>query len=104
MYVSSAQDRPFFPSLLEYITSGPVVAMCWEGPDAVAIGRAMLGPTNPSAAAPGTIRGDFGLRPGRNVVHGSDSPANGARETDLWFGEGDLVDWDACRQSWVVDE
>jgi len=98
------QERPFYPSLLEYITSGPVVAMCWQGPDAVAIGRAMLGPTNPSAAPPGTIRGDFALRPGRNVVHGSDSPASGIRETDLWFADAELVDWDACRQAWVTDD
>jgi nucleoside-diphosphate kinase len=78
--------------------------MCWEGASAVAIGRSMLGPTNPAAAAPGTIRGDFGLRPGRNVVHGSDSPASGARETELWFGEAELVHWEACGQAWVSDE
>ena len=78
--------------------------MCWEGPNAVAIGRAMLGPTNPGAAPPGTIRGDFALRPGRNVVHGSDSAASGVRETELWFGEDELVDWQPCRQDWVADD
>jgi nucleoside-diphosphate kinase len=68
------KERPFYNSLVEYITSGPVVAMVWQGNDAIAAARATMGATNPVQAAPGTIRGDFGLEIGRNLVHGSDSP------------------------------
>jgi nucleoside-diphosphate kinase len=81
-----------------------VVAMCWEGPGAVAIGRSMLGPTNPGSAPPGTIRGDFAVRAGRNVIHGSDSAASGERELALWFAEDELVDWQPCSQLWVTDQ
>ena len=98
------QDRPFFPGLMEYIKSGPVVAMAWEGRGAVAGARSMLGATNPLNAAPGTIRGDLALIPGRNVVHGSDSVENGEREIGLWFSEEELVEWTPSLQSWVDDD
>ena len=98
------QERPFFPGLMAYIQSGPVVAMAWEGHNVVAIGRQMLGATNPENSAPGTIRGDFGLRPGRNIIHGSDSPDNGNREVGLWFNETELVEWEPTQAAWVYDD
>lgn len=89
---------------MEYIKSGPVVAMAWEGWGAVLGARAMMGATNPSNAAPGTIRGDFAIIPGRNVVHGSDSVENGEREIGLWFSEEELIEWAPSLQSWVSDD
>ncbi|MFQ5522010.1 MAG: nucleoside-diphosphate kinase [Acidimicrobiia bacterium] len=79
-------DKPFFPSLLEFITSGPVVAMEWSGESAISVCRALMGATNPGEAAPGTIRGDFGLEVTQNLVHGSDGPESAARELELFFG------------------
>lgn len=80
------RDRPFYPSLIAFITSGPVVAMEWEGESAVVAARTLMGATNPISAAPGTIRGDFGLDVQANIVHGSDSPESAERELSLWFG------------------
>ncbi|KAL6622386.1 hypothetical protein ACP70R_032265 [Stipagrostis hirtigluma subsp. patula] len=77
------KDRPFFPKLIDYITSGPVVCMAWEGDGVVASARKLIGATNPLQAEPGTIRGDLAVQTGRNVVHGSDSPENGKREIGL---------------------
>lgn len=79
-------EKPFFGELVSFITSGPVVAMEWSGPDAVAIVRTLMGPTNPAAAPPGTLRGDFGTIITENIVHGSDSPASAEREISLFFG------------------
>jgi nucleoside-diphosphate kinase len=84
-------EKPFFEPLLAFITSGPVVAMVWEGPEAIAVARAMMGPTNPVSAAPGTIRGDFALETEKNIVHGSDGPESAAREIALYFGDDQLV-------------
>ena len=78
-------DRPFFPGLVSFITSGPIVAMIWEATNAVALARQTMGATNPADAAPGTIRGDFGIDIGRNIVHGSDSPESATREIGLFF-------------------
>ena len=78
-------DKPFFPELLEFITSGPVVAMEWSGESAVSAARTVMGPTNPVEAPPGTIRGDFGLVITENIVHGSDSTESAARELAIWF-------------------
>jgi nucleoside-diphosphate kinase len=83
--------KPFFESLLAFITSGPVVAMVWEGRDAIAVARVMLGATDAAQAAPGTIRGDFSLSKEQNIVHGSDGPESAVREIGLFFGEGELV-------------
>ena len=77
--------KPFYPSLIEFITSGPVVAMEWSGEDAVSVARLMMGGTNGSEAAPGTIRGDFGLGVQENIVHGSDSSESAERELAIWF-------------------
>ena len=79
-------ERPFFADLVEFITSGPVVAMHWGGESAIAVARTLMGDTNPVDAAPGTIRGDFGLEITHNIVHGSDSPASAERELSLFFG------------------
>lgn len=79
-------QKPFFPELLEFITSGPVVAMEWSGEDAIAVCRALMGATDPRQAAPGTIRGDFGLVVTENIVHGSDGTESAARELEIFFG------------------
>jgi nucleoside-diphosphate kinase len=85
--------KPFFPSLTSYIMSGPCLPMVWEGRNAVAVVRRLIGATNPAEAAPGTIRGDLGLDTGRNLVHGSDSPESSAREIRIHFSERDLVEY-----------
>lgn len=79
-------DKPFFPDLLEFITSGPVVAMEWSGEGAISAGRSIMGATNPRDAAPGTIRGDLGLEVTENLVHGSDGPESAERELAIFFG------------------
>ena len=84
------RDKSFFADLIEYITSGPLVAMVLEGDDAVQAVRNMMGPTNPIAAAPGTIRGDYALQMSSNVVHGSDSVTSASREIDIFFGDGEV--------------
>jgi nucleoside-diphosphate kinase len=81
------EGKPFFDGLVSFITSGPLVAMCVEGPEAVAAVRTLMGPTNPVAAPPGSIRGDYGLLIEQNLVHGSDSPASAVRELVLFFPE-----------------
>jgi nucleoside-diphosphate kinase len=80
-------ERPFFGELVDFITSGPIVAMVLEGNDAVAAARQLIGATNPLEAATGSIRGDFAIEMGQNMVHGSDSPESAARESELFFGE-----------------
>ena len=80
-------DKPFFGELVEFITSGPVVAMQWSGESAIGVARALMGATNPVDAAPGTIRGDLSVVLTNNIVHGSDSPASATRELGLFFGE-----------------
>src|SRR5690606_33092891 len=86
------EGKPFFEGLIQYIVSAPVVAMVLEGTDAIAIARKTIGATKPAEADPGTIRADFGLEIGRNLVHGSDSSDTATSEIALWFGE-DLVSW-----------
>ena len=85
--------KPFFPQLKQHIMSGPVLAMVWEGRDAVPVVRRVVGATNPAEAAPGTIRGDLALDTGRNVIHAADSPASAAREAAIYFSESDLVSY-----------
>ncbi|KAH9776662.1 nucleoside diphosphate kinase II [Citrus sinensis] len=94
-------SKPFFPKLIEYITSGPVVCMAWEGAGVVASARKLIGSTDPLQAEPGTIRGDLAVQTGRNVVHGSDSPENGKREIGLWFKEGELCQWTPAQAQWL---
>jgi nucleoside-diphosphate kinase len=95
------RGKPFFDGLIDFITSSPVVAMVWEGEDAVAQVRAVMGATNPSAAAPGSIRGDLAVNIGNNVVHGSDSPGRAAEEVALFFTPDELIDWSAADTTWV---
>jgi nucleoside-diphosphate kinase len=93
--------KPFFEGLVSFITSAPVVAMVWEGADAVAQVRAMMGATNPSNAVPGSIRGDLAVSIGNNVVHGSDSPSRGAEEVALFFDDAELIVWSGADTAWV---
>ena len=96
-------SRPFFKDLVDYIVSGPVVSMVWEGDGVVKSARKIIGATNPMEAEPGTIRGDFARVSGRNCIHGSDSPENGERETALWFGNDAIVSWEASIRPWLVE-
>ncbi|XP_053133142.1 nucleoside diphosphate kinase, mitochondrial isoform X1 [Hemicordylus capensis] len=86
--------KPFYHELIQYMTSGPVVAMVWEGHNVVKTSRAMVGETNPAEAKPGTIRGDFSIHVSRNVVHASDSVETAQREISLWFRSNELLDWE----------
>jgi nucleoside-diphosphate kinase len=95
------KERPFFQDLVNFITSSPVFAMVWEGENAISIARAMMGKTNPAEAAPGTIRGDYGLTIGMNVIHGSDSPESASREIALWFPEG-TVSYERAIEAWLA--
>lgn len=96
-------SKPFFPSLLSYMTSGPVLATVWEGKDVVKQGRAILGATNPLQSAPGTIRGDFAIEVGRNVCHGSDSVESAQKEIGLWFKKDELVDFKLNQLTWIYE-
>ncbi len=97
-------DKPFFDDLSGFITSGPVFAMVWEGQDAVAQVRTMMGETDPAESEPGTIRGDFGLDLGRNVIHGSDTePGSAEREIGLFFDDEELLDYERIDESWLYE-
>lgn len=97
-------QKPFYKGLVEFITSGPVVAMCIEGPNAIAIVRKVMGSTNPVDATPGTIRGDLSIDLGRNVIHGSANPGDAEREVGLFFQPGELVDYRRSTESWIVEK
>jgi len=84
------KERPFFGELVDFITSGPLVAMVWEGKGVVAAARLMIGQTNPLTSNPGTIRGDFAITVGSNIIHGSDAVASAEREIALWFSASEL--------------
>jgi nucleoside-diphosphate kinase len=94
--------KPFFRGLVEFITSGPLVAAVLEGPNAIAIVRAMNGATRPHEAAPGTIRGDYALETAQNLVHASDSPETATTELALWFGQGELVEYERDIDRWAL--
>ena len=97
------EGKPFFAGLVDYITSSPLVAAVFEGPDAVAASRQTMGSTNPVEAAPGTIRGDFALEVGRNLVHGSDGPESAAREIALFFGDEAPASWERDTDRWIFE-
>ncbi len=97
------QGKPFYDPLINYITSSPVMAMVWEGPNAVAAVRQTMGATRPTEAAPGSIRHDYALEVGRNLTHASDSPENGEKEVTLWFDSTELVSWDRAIDRWVFE-
>ena len=95
--------KPFYPGLVGFITSGPVVAMVIEGKDAVPIVRSMVGATNPAKSDPGTIRGDFALDTGRNIIHASDSPESAKREISLYFDKSEIVDYKRIDEQWLYE-
>ncbi len=95
-------ERPFFQGLVKYITSSPVVTMVLEGTNAIGVVRNTVGATNPANAAPGTIRADFGLEIGRNLVHASDGPETAVSEIALWFGD-DLAAWPRANDPWIFE-
>lgn len=97
------QGKPFYEPLLEYVTSGPVAVMVWEAPDAISIVRKTLGATRPAEAELGTVRGDFGLEVGRNLVHGSDGPETAAFEINLFFENDELVHWQRSLDRWIFE-
>ena len=96
-------EKPFFPGLRDFITSGPLVAAVFEGANAVQLTRNTMGATHPLDAAPGSIRGDFGVDLGRNVIHGSDSPESGEREVALFFQPHELVEWTRDTERWIYE-
>jgi len=96
--------KPFYERLCNFITSGPVIAVVYEAEGAVALARQTIGATDPAKAAPGSIRGDFGINMGRNMVHGSDSPESAAHEVALFFEEKDIVSWERCLEDWIVEK
>jgi nucleoside-diphosphate kinase len=98
------KGKPFYEGLIKYITSAPVMAMVWEGPNAVAAVRQTMGSTRPTEAAPGSLRHDFALEVGRNLTHASDSPDNGILEVDLWFKPAELVEWSREIDRWVFEK
>lgn len=95
------EGKPFYDGLIRYITSAPVMAMVWEGPNAVAVVRQTMGATRPWEAAPGTIRHDFGLEVDRNLTHASDSVENGEKEAALWFSTEEMVSWQRANDPWI---
>ncbi|CAH0391097.1 unnamed protein product [Bemisia tabaci] len=102
-HYSDLSARPFFPGLVKYMSSGPVVPMVWEGLNVVKTGRQMLGATDPKDSAPGTIRGDFCIQVGRNIIHGSDSVDSAKKEISLWFPEKEIFNWQPASYSWVYE-
>jgi nucleoside-diphosphate kinase len=95
------KGKPFYESLLSFLASGPVVAIVWEGREAVAVAREMMGKTDGAKSPPGTIRGDYGISVQNNLIHGSDSPENAAIEIALWFSASELVSYQTSDAAWV---
>ncbi|MFB9757716.1 nucleoside-diphosphate kinase [Ectobacillus funiculus] len=101
LHYAEHAERPFFGELVDFITSGPVFAMAWQGEGVIATARQMMGKTNPREAAPGTIRGDFGVALNKNVIHGSDSPESAEREISIFFKEEELVSYTKLLNQWI---
>ncbi|KAG7504823.1 nucleoside diphosphate kinase 3 isoform X2 [Solea senegalensis] len=102
-HYTELRSKPFFSGLISYMSSGPVVAMVWQGLDVVKMARKMLGETNPADSLPGTIRGDYCVEVGRNVIHGSDSVESAQREISLWFRENELQCWEDTHSHWIYN-
>ena len=102
-HYADLSKKPFFGGLVNYMNSGPIVAMCWQGQSAVKNGRLMLGATNPADSAPGAIRGDYCLQVGRNIIHGSDSVESANHEIGLWFNKSELFDWKR-NDAWLYEK
>ncbi|MCL0032323.1 nucleoside-diphosphate kinase [Peptococcaceae bacterium] len=97
------KDKPFFESLIQYTTSAPVVAMVWEGKEIVATARVMIGATDPLKAAPGSIRGTYGVDLGRNVIHASDSKESAKREIELFFKPEEILTYSLTLENWLYE-
>jgi len=102
-HYSDLAGKPFFNGLVQYMASGPLVPMVWEGLDAVKTGRVMLGETKPQDSLPGTIRGDFAVQVGRNITHGSDSVKSAEKEIALWFKPEEITGWKSALASWIYE-
>jgi len=102
-HYSIHKDKPFYEGLLKYVTSAPVMAMVWEGPNAVFAVRQTMGSTRPTEAAPGSVRHDFGLEVGRNLTHASDSVENGIKEIALWFDPDEIINWPRANDPWIYE-
>ena len=94
-------NKPFYPKLLDFITSGPVLAMVWEGESAVSVVRTLVGKTDPQEATPGTIRGDYGMIKTMNLIHASDSVESAEREISIFFSPEELIEWKRADQDWL---
>jgi nucleoside-diphosphate kinase len=103
-HYADLKSKPFFPGLVSYFSSGPIVAMCWEGVNAIAQGRSLLGATNPKDSLPGTIRGDLCVDIGRNICHGSDGPDSAKHEIEFWFTEEEVQAYTSCAHNWVYEK
>ena len=97
------KERPFFNDLVDFISSGPVVAMVWEGEGVISCARKMIGATKPLEAEPGTIRGDLAVNIGRNIIHGSDGPDTASFEINLWFNNEEICDWNPSDSIWRIE-
>ena len=95
--------KPFYEPLVKFITSGPVLAMVWEGTDSISVVRTTVGKTNPADAGPGTIRGDFGMTTGRNIIHASDSPTSAEREINLFFTDKEILEYTRIDEVWLYE-
>uniref|UniRef100_A0A672YNU3 Nucleoside diphosphate kinase n=1 Tax=Sphaeramia orbicularis TaxID=375764 RepID=A0A672YNU3_9TELE len=102
-HYADLRSKPFFSGLISYMSSGPVVAMVWQGLDVVKTARKMMGETNPGDSLPGTIRGDFCVEVGKNVIHGSDSVESAQKEISLWFRQNELQQWQKCGTNWIYN-
>lgn len=102
-HYSDLKDKPFFPGLIGYVMSGPVIAMCWQGTNIVKTARKMMGETKPQESNPGTIRGDYCIDVGRNIIHGSDSLESAEKEINLWFKPEELVQYERTSESWIYE-
>jgi len=104
VHYEDLKARSFFPGLVQYMISGPVCAMVWEGTEVVRMGRMILGATNPQDSLPGTIRGDFCIETGRNICHGSDAVESANKEIAHWFTPAELMPYSHCQESWVYEK
>jgi len=102
-HYADLKGKGFFPGLIKYMGSGPVVAMVWQGQGAVKTGRQMLGATNPADSLPGTIRGDYCIQVGRNICHGSDSVDSAEKEIKLWFKPEEVSNYTSCASGWIYE-
>ena len=102
-HYADLSEKPFFPKLVDFFSSGVIVAMVWEGKGVIKGGRSVLGATNPADSAPGTIRGDYCVEVGRNIIHGSDGPGSAASEIDFWFRDDEVHDWTQATHSWIYE-